>query len=194
MKSDVINVSSEGSGMNEALLQAEKVAAFKSLNKKDTIHLRLFAEEMMGMMKALTGEHEADFWIEADDNACHLHLLASTPMYMEKREKLLSVSTSGKNDVKGFMAKVKNIFEKTIEIMDNSYSEAVGTGIVEPSGYAAFSGWSLSEYRADFEKDYDEQWDELEHSVVAKLADEVRIRINGKNVEMIIDKTFGTGE
>ena len=66
MKSDVIHVSTNGDGIAEALKLAEKVSAYSSLEKKDAIHLRLFAEEMMGMMTALTGEQEADFWIEAE--------------------------------------------------------------------------------------------------------------------------------
>ena len=67
MKSDIVHVSTNGDGIAEALKLAERVSAYSSLEKKDAIHLRLFAEEMMGMMRALTVEREADFWIESED-------------------------------------------------------------------------------------------------------------------------------
>ena len=187
MKSDVIHVTSKGAGIEEALLQAEKVAAYNSLNQKDSIHLRLFAEEIMGMMTGLTGEQDADFWIESDENCCHLHLLATTAMNSEKREKLLAASTSGKNDVRGFMGKLRAAFESAVDSLGSGYAEAIDSGLVE-SGSRGFSEWSLVQYKANVKNG--EEWDELEHSVVAKLADELRIRITGSKVEMIIDKNF----
>ena len=49
--------------MEAALNQAEKVAAYKSLSPKNTLHLRLLTEEMMGMMRSITGETQGKFWI-----------------------------------------------------------------------------------------------------------------------------------
>ncbi len=188
MKSDIVHVSTNGDGIAEALKLAERVSAYSSLEKKDAIHLRLFAEEMMGMMTALTGEQEADFWIEAEGGNFHLHLLAITLMDSDKREKLLHYSTSGKNDVTGFMGKVRDVFEKAVIAIQTSNSDHYGTAVIESGGISNFSEWSLSQYRDAVQRKPDDDWDELEHSVVAKLADEVRIRINGANVEMIIDK------
>ena len=39
-------------------------------------------------------------------------------------------------------------------------------------------------------EEYREAWDALERSVIAKLADEVRISITGPKVEIVIDKQF----
>ena len=61
MKSDVITISNDGSGMEEALAQAEKVAQFKDLQPKDALHLRLLTEEMLGLMRSITGEREGRF-------------------------------------------------------------------------------------------------------------------------------------
>ena len=47
MKSDTIHVLNDGTGIEAALEQVEKVAAFKGLNEKDSRHLRLLAEEML---------------------------------------------------------------------------------------------------------------------------------------------------
>ena len=67
MKTDVITVSAKGQRMGAALEQVEKVAAYKELSQKDALHLRLLTEEMMGMMRSITGEPEGQFWIEDED-------------------------------------------------------------------------------------------------------------------------------
>ena len=63
MRTDVITVSAKGKQMQTALDQVDKVAAYKGLTPKDALHLRLLAEEMMSMMRSITGEPEGQFWI-----------------------------------------------------------------------------------------------------------------------------------
>ena len=68
MRTDTIIVSSRGNQMEAALKEAEKVAAYKGLSAKNALHLRLLTEEMMGMMRSITGENTGEFWIEDKDN------------------------------------------------------------------------------------------------------------------------------
>ena len=75
MKSDVITVSGRGSRMEAALEQVDKVIAYKGLSGKNALHLRLLAEEMMGLMRSVTGAREGQFWIEEEDQEYRLHLL-----------------------------------------------------------------------------------------------------------------------
>ena len=98
MKTDKITVSSQGARMGAALEQAEKVAAYKGLKMKDALHLRLLTEEMMGLMRSITGEREGIFWIEDEDGEYRLHLQVRTLLNSEEREQLLAVSSSGKNE------------------------------------------------------------------------------------------------
>jgi len=56
MKSDIIQISSTGENMELALAQAAKVAAFNELEPRDSMHLRLLTEEMMGLMRSITGK------------------------------------------------------------------------------------------------------------------------------------------
>ncbi len=185
MKSDVVRISSGGSGIEEALELSDRVAGFAGLDRKSAIRLRLMAEEMTGMFMAIVGEQEADFWIEKDGEKFELHLLTTTELDSEQRAKLIAASTSKRNETTGFMSKLRSVFEAAVTSMNSGYSEAVNLGLVESSG--GFTEWTLSQYKAEAEK---EQWDELEQSVVAQLADEIRVKIVGLNVEMIIDKTF----
>ena len=44
MKSDVIHVTNDGVGVQDARVQAERVAAFLGMEKKDALHLSLLTE------------------------------------------------------------------------------------------------------------------------------------------------------
>ncbi len=199
MKSDVISVSSKGTGINEAFDQAEAVAAFSKLTKKEALQIRLLTEEMMGMLQGMTGETEAEFWIEADGKNFRLNLTTNTVMSSEKRRALLSNTSSGKNvHAKGFMGKLRDIVERMLEPYDNSMSSAYAGGwSSDPSvmtGTAGTAMWSYNTYRdslndisADNKK---EAWDELEKSIVGSLSDDVQIGIKGDKVQMIIFKSF----
>ena len=201
MKSDTIHIISNGTGIQLALGQAEKCAAYEGLGQKEVIRLRLLTEEMLGMFQALTNEVEADFWIEDNDRLFTLHLLTDTTMTGEKRDQLLAASTSGENaSAKGFMSKIRDIFERALEPANDStpryfsggwYVPSTYSGAAEIANYAEADIWSLNQYRASLDgQEGAEDWDELEKSIVARLADEVRIGILGGRVEMTIVKQF----
>ena len=201
MKSDVIHVTNEGAGFDEALAQAEAVARFRDLDRKSVLHLRLLTEEMMGMMRALTGEREADFWIDDGEGSFELHLQVKTPMNAEMRKKLLAASSSGENTAaKGVTGKIRDLFERFLEPENGTIPGALVSGMVYAySGadlgtlsVAAAGLWSMNRYKAAVKEGRapEEDWDELEKSIVANIADDVQIGIAGQNVEMIIFKKF----
>ncbi|MBO4383906.1 MAG: hypothetical protein J5854_00615 [Clostridia bacterium] len=200
MRSDTIMVSSSGAGIADALKTAERVAEYKGLAKKDALQLRLLTEELMGMLRGLTGEKDAKFYIEDDKNDYRIHLVTETAMDAEKRRKLLSSSTSGKNAaVTGVMSKIRDLFQQAFEPLDDdlpSYYTAgwVGYDIDPAAADFAFQDhtWSFNRYRDSITRENNtEEWDELEKSIVANLADEISIGINKNKVEMIIFKKFG---
>ncbi len=199
MKSDVIHVASGGSGFDSAFKQTEAVAVFKSLSAKDAIRLRLLTEEMMGMMQAITGEREADFWIEDSDSIFSLHLKSETAMNSKMRKRLLSASTSGKNaSARGVMGKIRDVFERMLEPYDDTFSDVYAAGMALSGadiGYfspEAACVWSLNKYRDTVRKGHapKEDWDELEQSIIANIADEVKIGIEDKTVELTVYKKF----
>ena len=201
MKSDVIHVTNEGAGFDEALSQSEKTAQFRALDAKSTLHLRLLTEEMMGMMRALTGEREADFWIDSDNGAIRLHLKVQTSMNAEMRKNLLSASTSGENSaVRGVTGKIRDIFERFIEPENGQVARDLITGMnftccegdFGTLSVAIAGIWSMNLYKnaAKEGRTPKEDWDELEKSIIANIADDVQIGIVGSDVEMIIIKKY----
>ena len=198
MKTDVIVVSSKGTEMQTALDQVEKVAVYKGLSSKNALHLRLLTEEMMGMMRSLTGETEGSFWIEDQGNEYRLHLQVNTRMNSGKREQLLSAASSGKNEsARGLMGRIRDFFDRGADEDIASFSSPL---LLEGTfGHSSTPTldweWSMVEYEDELssriaknDSRAKDAWDELEKSVVAHVADDVKVSIRGSQVEMIIIK------
>ena len=197
MKSDIVYVFSRMNQTETVLRQVEKVIVYKELSPKQALHLRLLAEEMMGMMRSITGDMTGRFWIEDQDQEYQLHLQVNTNMDSEKREKLLSASTSGRNEsARGLMGRLRDFFDRgadsdvaafTGPLMLNGMSEDSSTPILD---YEWSLNWYIKAYRECQEptKEQREAWDELEKSVVARVADDVKVSIKGRTVEMVILK------
>ena len=198
MKTDVIVVSTMGSRMETALEQAEKVAAYKGLTAKEALQLRLLTEEMMGLVRSITGKKEGRFWIEDQDGEYALHLQVDTRLTSEKREQLLSVSATGKNEsAKGLMGRLRDFFDWGSD-EDLAASPLCLPDMYEFSSVPALDyEWSMVRYesalakRIDTDQKAQEAWDELEKSVVKHVADDVRVSIRSGVVELIILKKIG---
>ena len=201
MKTDVITVSSRGKQMEKALEQADKVAAYKGLSAKDALHLRLLTEEMMGLMRSITGEKEGTFWIEDQDGEYQLHLKVRAMLTSEEREQLLAVSSSGRNEsAKGLMGRIRDFFDWGSDEDLATYTSP----LLLPDAFEYTSSpsldweWSMARYENALSTQMEqgdqkvrEAWDELEKSVVSHVADEVKVSIRSGTVEMIIYKKLG---
>lgn len=199
MKSDVCAITRDESSIASILNEAEKAASYSNLDKKQTMRLRLLAEELVGMLPELLTFSSGEFWIESDNSTFELHTLLSPDEAMNSanREKILSVSKSGKNlAASGIMNKIK----LAAQFMMIDYNDAVSTtgmeyeffsmGMGDPQIMKSAYAWSLQKYRVKSEEKKDEAWDELEKSIIANIADDVLVSLNGKSVEIIVKKTF----
>ena len=198
MRTDVIEVTSTGTQMEIALSQVDKVAAYKGLTGKNALHLRLLAEEMLGMMRSITGETKGAFWIEDDEEGTYqLHLQVKTRMDSEKRDSLLAASSTGKNEsARGLMGRLRDFFDRGAdEDIAAANASLLMPGVMEQSSLPTLDWeWSMTRYQNALSSQMKtsaaarEAWDELEKSVVAHVADDVRVSIRGRQVEMIIMK------
>ena len=145
----------------------------------------------MALMRAITGDVEGEFWIEDRDGLYELHLRVDAFTDQKRREQLLSASTTGRNEAtRGFMGKIRAFFQPASDVP--TFFSGFGGGA--PQMYGSYE-WSmedyreqLKQYRAQNQKDAEEAWDELEKSVVAHVADDVKVSIQRRTVEMTIYK------
>ena len=98
MKSDVIKIDSRGNGFREAITQTVKTAVFTGLDENESLDLQLLTEEMLSLVRSVTGEMEASFWIESEGKAFELHMTTKAVMDKEKRQQLIESSSSRKNE------------------------------------------------------------------------------------------------
>lgn len=201
MRSDIIKVLGTGSRMDSVLQEAEKVTAYKGLTGKNALHLRLLTEEMTALMRSITGEREGRFWIEDDQEGLYsLHLDVVTRMNSVKREQLLSTATSGRNEsARGLMGRIRDFFDQTADEDVARYASPML--LPDAAEYSATPTldweWSLNRYVRKYEEMDDAarraqgaeaDWDELEKSVVAKVADDVKVSLQGSHVSLTILK------
>ena len=102
------------------------------LDKKNELHLRLLTEEVLRLAKQIVGDNTVDFWFEGDARIAYIFLTATNSIDENKRQELLSVSSSGENSMEqGFFSKLASMF------------------VIEPP---AEKKWSLKEYQAELLK------------------------------------------
>ncbi|MBR3306396.1 MAG: hypothetical protein IKI75_03955 [Lachnospiraceae bacterium] len=201
MVTDTIMVYSSGSGMSEAMDTAERFGLYHKLSSNDSNVMRLLTEELLGMVKGITGNFEGEFWLESDENEYRIHLKADTYMDKEKKKELMSLSASGKNETSvGFWKMLGKAVGNLL--LGSEDDDAMAAGPVFYGGMGSRDvdalstmeyEWSLINYRkemAENEEEDAENWDELEKSVVMKLADDVRVGIRGDIAELTIVKKF----
>lgn len=203
MVTEKVKIDSQGMGVEKALSITEKAGTYGDLDKRETIRLRLLAEELIGLMRGIAGDIDADFWIEKEGNQYVLKLQSDVDLSKEMRQQFLDVSSSGTNSaVKGFMGKIReSIAVALLPTEDiNVAMQGVTLGLMTMGCPEAYENnvnaymWSLQRYKTaldgveDAEKE--EAWDELEKSVVASIADDVQVSVKGSSVEISIIKQF----
>ncbi len=214
MVTEVIKIDNHGNGVKQALSVTEKAAEYGELDHKESIRLRLLSEELIGLMRGIAGDISSDFWIEQSEKDYNLHLKSEIFMNQELHKQFLEVATSGQNSaVKGFMGRLRETIAVALLPAGGDYSSVQNV----PLGFMTLGNadsyqhsvnaymWSLQNYKEsldsdegtsdDVEEDRSElkraAWDELEKSVVANIADDVKVSVKGAEVEIVINKNFG---
>ena len=209
MKSNICKLNENLTCLKGVLAEVEKVTTYNSLEEKKALRLRLLAEELCGMLPGLIENFSGEFWAENEGETYELHVeLKAEDMNIDLRDELISVSKSGENAAaKGVMGKIRAVAEtmllvaldpnlqiplSTGEFYDD-YGFNMGFGYVDPTisyetGYVY--SWSLYNYKTAVDEKED-AYAELERSIVAKLADDIIVGVRGKNVEIVVKKSFG---
>lgn len=196
MKTEKISINNRELGMTVALGMTEKLGAEQGLERKQILHLRLLAEELFSMLRSLTGEVDAEYWLEYEGKRFDIHMKSDVKLTDELRQQFLSASTSGENAAaKGVMGKLRVMIAEALVTRPSVPAFSLGlVSAASPTAQVAGANayqWSMEKYKAEVKKQKDEEsWDELEKSIVANIADEVSVRIIGANVEIIVTKAF----
>ncbi|MBR6229091.1 MAG: hypothetical protein IKQ97_05085 [Eubacterium sp.] len=209
MISERIELTSKDKRIPDILKVTEDFVRLQSLDKKQALHMTLLAEELVGLISGITTDFRGEFWVEGSAGAYDVCIEAETLVNKKRRDELMAMSSSGKNiEIKGVMGRIRNIFEGFMLSYDETENQEVimsqmtpysAGGMVDMNAFRSMESqiWSLDEYRKNLvvpvkesEEGAVQAWDEMEKSVVAKLADDVRVGIRGSRVTMVIHKEF----
>lgn len=198
MRSNICKIEKGTRDLEAILKESERVAEYNSLTEKQTLQLRLLCEELDGMLPNIIDDFGGDFWIDFEDGVCKVNAAIKIPKFnAEKKEDLISVAMNKKNAAAvGVVGKIRNAIENFF-LQDDSVivynpppaSFYVTTGFSEGVDYSYL--WSLKDYRSTVkQEEQTEEWDELEKSVIASVADDIIVGIKGNTADIIIVKKF----
>ena len=198
MKSNVCKIKNGTKDLAAILKESEKVAVYNELTHKQTLQLRLICEEIDGMLPNIIDNFDGDLWIDFEDGVCKVNVSIKIPEFNSgKKEELISIAKNKKNAAAvGMVGRIRDAIENfflndepacALEASSGMFSAA--TGYSEGVNYSYL--WTLEQYRSTVKKDEDAaEWDELEKSVIASVADDVIVGIHGKQADIIIVKRF----
>ena len=199
MKSDIYSFTKETYDINCITELVKKISAYNNLSEKQELRLTLLAEELAEMIPHLLKYGKAEFSAENknDNYELRIKLYADEVLDSFDREKLLSVSKSGRNAAAtGILNKIRiaaetmlsdyvladSLVNTPIDGNNNFYNMGMDITL---SNYHV---WTLDKYR-DSAKENSAAWDELEKSIIANLADDITVGVINGTVEIIVKKS-----
>ena len=198
MKSNICRIDKGTKDLAAILSESEKVAVYNGLDHKETMQLRLLCEEIDGMLPNIMDDFVGELWFDFEDGVCRVNAsLTLEEMTANKKEELLSIAKDKKNAAaSGVVGKIRSFIEDFF--LDEVNQIAL---TVTPAHYPLAAGysdgvdyaylWSLSQYRDLVKQEaQEEDWDELEKSVIASIADDVTVSVKGKRVDIVVIKKF----
>ena len=180
VRSSIVRVSANGKGEEEALAMTERLSAKSGLGRKEKLHLRLLAEELMCMVKAVAGDIYAEYYLEVSGRDYELHLNSEIELSPEMKEKFISYKSKENVESKGLMSRLRGIIASVlVSKKENEFS------------------WNMKDYRNEVseKKDLNDKAsanarDDLEKSIIANIADDVTLKIDGNTVEIVVYRKF----
>ena len=198
MKSNVCKIENGTKDLALILAESERVAEYNGLTHKQSLQLRLICEEIDGMLPNIISDFEGDLWIEYDNGEAKVNVSIEIPeLDIDEKEALINIAKNKKNAAAaGIVGKIRNAIENVLLNKDaidafNASTETFryGTGYCEGVDFTYV--WSLEKYRSTVKNDkQSEDWDELEKSVIASVADDVVVGVKGRKANITVVKKF----
>ena len=198
MKSNVCKIENGIRDLEAILQESENVASYIGLNQNQSLQLRLLCEEIDGMLPKIIGDFDGDFWIEYENGLCKMNVsIELRDFSIEKKKELISVASNKKNAAeKGLVSKICSVIVDFF-LNDGNYEpydmdpSCYYLTTEHCSGVEYYHLWDLKQYKNTITyEENKEEWDELEKSIIASIADDVIVGVKGKKADIVIIKKF----
>ena len=190
MRSNICTFKRNATNLANILEETTKIAQYNNLGKKESLRLRLLAEEMVGLLTDLVKKFDGEFFIENEGNKYQLHSVINIPaITSELRKELIEFSSSKSNSAsKGILGKIRNAFDvMLLNFFENGNIYVPND--VDSYDHNNYYEWDLVNY-VEKNESKDEIKEELQKSIIGNIADNVVVSIKGGKVNIIICKEF----
>ena len=198
MRSDICKIDNSTKDLEAIFRESEKVAEYNGLESKQALQLRLICEEVDGMLPNIIEDFSGSLWIEYENGVCKVNIsLRFEEFTVDKKKELVGIAKNKKNAAEaGIVGKIRSAVENFFldEDVAQGFDMSAESFYFPTEHYSRmnyFCIWSLEQYRTTVDKEpKPENWDELEKSVLASVADDVIVGVKGKQADIIIVKKF----
>ena len=196
MKSNICRIEKGTLDLEAILKESEKVATYNELTEKQRLQLRLVCEELDGMLPNIVDEFYGDFWIEFEEGICKINVLIEFDEFTaDKKNELIKIAKNNKN------AQAKGLFGKIRSTLEDLFLDSDGNRAYDWAGRVNYVNeycvrmdysclWSLKQYKNDAPEEEKQEWDELEKSIIASIADDVIVGVKGKSANIVVVMKF----
>ena len=169
-RTNTLKIFDGGKTVEDAINTVQAYAKKQRLDDHAKMQLELLAEESIGVIKNMFSNTVTNFWIEGSGITYRIHLSFAEQMGNEEYQKLLNLSSSGKNEaIKGFAA---HIWEAVLKGLDVTMGDSTAKKDYE---------WSI--------KDDKLNEDELSESILAAMASDIKVSATRQKVELVVIKS-----
>lgn len=170
-RSDTVSVNANDPKFENAMKIIDDFATRQRLEEAERMKLELMSEEMIAIMSHIVDDVKGKFWIEGSGMKYRLHIRFSVTVGSREYKKLIALSSSGRNDAA--MSLSEKLWSKMVAGLKTTDSNSDNNA----EGYE----WSLRESEGPN--------DDISESILASLADDIKVSVTKEQVELVIIKT-----
>lgn len=190
MRSDDVQVSL--SNVAPVLDMIEKTTKYIGYDESYGQKMRLLGEELIQSCAQVLDELTGIVWLDTDEQNMHIHLKLEGTLSDSKRQKLIEISKSGRNEPpKGLFKRIGAFFETAFMSDVEGYVPAWVNSEYAGGQYPAFSMMEL--YCEDMRNfgNKNTKADELqgiESTILKNLADDITVAARASTAELVVTK------
>lgn len=169
-RTDTVSLTFGGTNFDEAMAIVHNFATRQRFSERNKKQLELMSEEVIGIMGDIVDDVKSKFWIDGSGQKYKIHLRFSAAVGSAEYKRLLSLSSSGKNEAVNTLA--EKLWEKMVAGI--KIADAPGT---KTSDYE----WSI--------RDNSLEESSIGESILVALADDIKVSVTKDTVDLVVIKT-----
>ncbi len=168
-RTDTIVIQPDGGNYDNVMNIVHSFAHRQNFSEQEERKLELMAEELVLIARSIVDDTKGKFWVEGSGTKYRLHLRFNATVGSKEYRKLMSLSSSGKNEAAKTLT--EKIWDKMVAGIKSTDSQN------GPEEYE----WSLIESGG--------AGDDLGESILSAVADDIKVSVTKEQVDLIIIRT-----